>query len=78
MALVSSLVVSYCEVVTFQLVSCVSCGAWLYRFLIFALFLTLFIVVHSMFGHCVVVQYTLSCSSFANILIGKRELVAFP
>ena len=30
-----------CEVVTFPLVSWVRCGAWLYRFLIFALFLTL-------------------------------------
>ena len=31
---------SYCGVVTFPLVSWVRCGAWLYRFLIFALFLT--------------------------------------
>ena len=30
----------YCEVVTFPLVSWVRCGAWLYRFLIFVLFLT--------------------------------------
>ena len=30
-----------CDVVTFALVSWVRCGAWLYRFLIFALFLTL-------------------------------------
>ena len=35
-----SFVISYCEVVTFPLVSWVRCGAWLYRFLIFALFLT--------------------------------------
>ena len=35
-----SFVVSYCEIVTFPLVSWVRCGAWLYRFLIFALFLT--------------------------------------
>ena len=32
---------SYCEFVTFPLVSWVRCGTWLYRFLIFALFLTL-------------------------------------
>ena len=32
-------VMSYCEVVTFPLVSWIRCGAWLYRFLIFALFL---------------------------------------
>ena len=32
---------SNCEVVTFPLVSSVRCGAWLYRLLIFALFLTL-------------------------------------
>ena len=30
---------SNCEVVTFPLVSWISCGAWLYRFLVFALFL---------------------------------------
>ena len=36
-----SFVMSNCEVVTFPLVSWVRCGAWLYRFLIFALFLTL-------------------------------------
>ena len=35
-----SFVMSGCDVVTFQLVSWVGCGAWLYRFLIFALFLT--------------------------------------
>ena len=32
---------SYCDVVTFPLSSWARCGAWLYRFLIFALFLTL-------------------------------------
>ena len=31
---------SNCEVVTFPLVSWVRCGAWLYRFLVFALFIT--------------------------------------
>ena len=31
-----SFVVSYCEFVTFPLVSWVRCGTWLYRFLIFA------------------------------------------
>ena len=36
-----SCVMSNCEVVTFPLVSWVRCGAWLYRFLIFVLFLTL-------------------------------------
>ena len=30
----------YCDVVTFLLVSWVRCGAWFYRFLIFAIFLT--------------------------------------
>ena len=35
-----SSVMSNCEVVTFPLVSCVRCGAGLYRFLILALFLT--------------------------------------
>ena len=35
-----SFVMSNCEVVTFPLVSWVRCGAWLYRFLIFVLFLT--------------------------------------
>ena len=36
-----SFMMSKCDVVTFPLVSWVRCGAWLYRFLIFALFLTL-------------------------------------
>ena len=36
-----SFVMSNCEIVTFPLVSCVRCGTWLNRFLIFALFLTL-------------------------------------
>ena len=36
-----SFVMSDREVVTFPLVSWVRCGVWLYRFLIFALFLTL-------------------------------------
>ena len=35
-----SFVMSNCDVVTFPLVFLVSCCAWLYRFLIFALFLT--------------------------------------
>ena len=35
-----SFVMSNCDVVTFPLVSWVRCGALLYRFLIFALFLT--------------------------------------
>ena len=35
-----SFVISNCELVTFPLLSLVRCGAWLYRFLIFALFLT--------------------------------------
>ena len=36
-----SFVVSYCEFVTFPLVSWVRCGTWLYQFLIFAPLLTL-------------------------------------
>ena len=36
-----SFVVFNCEFVTFPLVSCVRCGTWLYRFLIFAPLLTL-------------------------------------
>ena len=36
-----SFVMSNCDVVTFPLVSWVRCGAWLYRFLIFARFLTI-------------------------------------
>ena len=36
-----SFVVSYCEFVTFPLVSWVRCGTWSYRFLIFAPLLTL-------------------------------------
>ena len=36
-----SFIMYNCEVVTFPLVTWVTCGAWLYRFLVFALFLTL-------------------------------------
>ena len=39
--LCSRFMMSNCAVVTFPLVSWVRCDAWLYRFLIFALFLTL-------------------------------------
>ena len=38
-----SFMMSNCEFVTFPLVSWVRCGTWLYRFLIFALFLTFFL-----------------------------------
>ena len=38
--LLALVLMSYCEVVTFPSVSWVSCGAWLYPFLIFVLFLT--------------------------------------
>ena len=38
-----SFVVSYYDFITFPLVSCVRCGTWLYRFLIFAALLTLYI-----------------------------------
>ena len=37
-----SFVMSNCEVVAFPLVSWVRCGAWLYRFMTFTLFLTLY------------------------------------
>ena len=36
-----SFVMSYCDIASFPLVFLVRCSAWLYRFLIFALFLTL-------------------------------------
>ena len=39
-----SFVLSYCEFVTFPLVSCARCGTWLYWFLIFAPLLTLKII----------------------------------
>ena len=44
---------SNCETVTFPLVSSVRCGAWLYRFLIFALFLIfiLYKILHSLEAH---------------------------
>ena len=47
-----SFVMSKCDVVTFQLVSWVRCGAWLYRFLIFALFLTLSTKTNPRQGKC--------------------------
>ena len=43
-----SFVMYMCEVVTFPYVSCVRCGAWLYKFLIFALFLTLVLIACAM------------------------------
>ena len=43
-----SFVMSKCDVVTFPLVSWVRCGAWLYRFLIVALFLTLIVKLNLM------------------------------
>ena len=47
-----SFVVSNCDVVTFLLVSWVRCGAWLYRFLIFALFLT-FCSIYISMAYCI-------------------------
>ena len=44
-----SSVVFNCEFVTFPLVSCVRCGTWLYRFLIFAPFLILIYLNQSRF-----------------------------
>ena len=41
-----SFVMSNCEVVTLPLVSWVRCGAWLYRFLIFALLLTFILLIN--------------------------------
>ena len=41
-----SFVMSSCEAVTFPLVSWVRFGTWLYRFLIFALFLTFITKIH--------------------------------
>ena len=46
-----SFVMSNCDVVTFPLVSWVRCGALLCRFLIFALFLTLFTSVVEIHGN---------------------------
>ena len=70
----------YCESVTFPLVSWVSCGTWLYRFLIFAPLLTLLFIVTPIVGvcNCFMFCYTLLYvpSSFAIILMEKRELVA--
>ena len=57
-----SFVMSNCEVVTFPLVSWVRCGAWLYRYLIFALFLTLFpVCVWEVFGPCFVTHFLVFC-----------------
>ena len=75
-----SFVVSYCEFVTFPLVSWVWCGTRLYRFLIFAPLLTLLLIVSPIVGFC---NCSMFCcrllyvpSSSAIILIGKRKLVA--
>ena len=72
-----SFVMSNCEVVTFPLVSLVRCGAWLYRFLIFALFLTsvssqVFITVNNaakLFYRLVTVPFKLNQSVSLYLLI---------
>ena len=50
-----SFMMSNCELVTFLLISCVRCDIWLYRLLIFALFLTLLVmlIVLWLFSHVV-------------------------
>ena len=58
-----SFVMSNCEVVTFMLVSWVRCGAWLYRFLICAFFLTLL---------------GTFCFSWLSFVVSKCEFVTFP
>ena len=75
-----SFVVSNCEFVTFPLVSWVRCGTWLYRFLIFAPLLTLLFIVTPIVCICNCSMFCCTLlyipSSFAIILMGKRELVA--
>ena len=75
-----SFVVSNCECITFPLVSWVGCGTWLYWLLIFAPLLTLLFIVTPIVGFC---NCSMFCcrllyvpSSFASILMGKRELSA--
>ena len=58
-ALWSPAVMSNCDAVTLPLVPWVRCGAWLYRFLIFALFLTKIrskAVVLLLFIHCLLLR----------------------
>ena len=58
-----SFVMSYCDVVTFPLVSRFGCGAWLYRFLIFVLFLSLCI-----YGSFLCTKACARCVNQANLM----------
>ena len=77
--------------VAFPCVSCVQCGNCLYRFLIFALLLwhcggsvvgDSLLIVTLIVGFCIYSRFCCALlyvhSSFAIILMGKRELVALP
>ena len=64
-------VMSNCEFVTFQLVSWVRRGTWLYRFLIFALFLTLSAHLTIVFPYV----YKKNCNWTPNLTVTKRPLI---
>ena len=63
-------VMSNCEVVTFPLVFWVRCGAWLYRILIFAFFLTLIVNVYlKMPRFCFIFLFFCYCHGLAPVTV---------
>ena len=65
----------YCEFVTFPFVSWVRCGTWLYRFLIFAPLLTLFLNMTAIISFCLFLKGpVLSCT---NNSLQKKEQSKF-
>ena len=56
----------YCEFVTFQLVSWVRCGTWLYRFLIFAPLLTFIYLSLMILDHPFKFMYSSMCTYFVE------------
>ena len=69
-----SFVVSYCELVTFPLVSLVRCGTWLYQFLILAPLLTLMSKVFFQFKSNNDIFYnTILVRSLKNLLMLSQE-----
>ena len=68
-----SIVMCICDVFTFQLVSWVRCGAWLYRFLIFALFLTLLPFNSLCFNEKITHNFCVDINSLSNLLANYEK-----
>ena len=69
-----SFVVSYCEFVTFPLVSWVRCGTWLYRFLIFAPLLTGVLLVFRTTFYCMNCLFRKFLTSVMDPMLLRRTV----